>query len=103
MISIEILQVMQMTRPCAYDLENEKVIKLLEKNINKFFDWFSDNFLKAKPDKCHLFINTDENVTLEIKIKLLLTVLINNCLVYNSINLISINMSLHYAGIPPRS
>ena len=32
--------------PYACDLENEKVIKLLEKNINKLFDWFSNNFLK---------------------------------------------------------
>ena len=53
--------------PYAYDFENEKVIKLLEKNIKKLFDWFSDNFLKANPDKCHLLINTDENVALNIK------------------------------------
>ena len=32
------------TNQYAYDLENEKVIELLEKNINKLFDWFSDNF-----------------------------------------------------------
>ena len=31
------------TNQYAYDLENEKVIELLEKNINKLFDWFSDN------------------------------------------------------------
>ena len=53
--------------PYAYDHENEKVIKLFEKNINKVFDWFSDNFLKAHPDKCHLLISTDENVALKIK------------------------------------
>ena len=39
---------------------------LLQKNIDKLFDWFSDNFLKANPGKCHLLINTDENVTLKI-------------------------------------
>ena len=32
------------TNQYAYDLENEKVIELLEKNINKLFDCFSDNF-----------------------------------------------------------
>ena len=32
------------TNQYADDLENEKVIELLEKNINKLFDWFSDNF-----------------------------------------------------------
>ena len=52
--------------PYVYDLENEKVIKLLEKNIKKLFDWFSDNSLKSNPDKCHLLINTDENAALKI-------------------------------------
>ena len=42
--------------PCAYDLENEKRIKLLEKNIDEPFGWFSENFLKGNPDKCHLLI-----------------------------------------------
>ena len=49
------------------DLERDKVINLLEKNINKLFGWFSYNLLKANPDKCHLLINTDENVALKIK------------------------------------
>ena len=53
--------------PYAYDLEHDKVIKSLEKNIDKVFDWFLDNFLKANADKCHLLINTDENVALKIK------------------------------------
>ena len=39
----------------------------MKKNIDKLFYWFSDNFLKANPDKCHLLINTDENVALKIK------------------------------------
>ena len=90
--------------PYTYDLENDKVIKLLEKIIQKLFDWFSDNSFKANPDKCHLLINADENVTLKLRMKLLLTVLIKNCLVcYSIIDLISMNMSLHYAGKPPRS
>ena len=53
--------------PYAYDLELGKVIESLEKNIDKLFHWFSDNFLKANADKCHLLINTDENVALKIK------------------------------------
>ena len=28
------------TTPCAYDLEHDKVIKSLEKNTDKIFDWF---------------------------------------------------------------
>ena len=55
------------TTPYAYDLEHDKVIKSPEKNIDKLFDWFSDNILKANPDKCLLLINTDENVALKIK------------------------------------
>ena len=42
------------TTPYAYGLELDKVIELLEKNIDKLFHWFSDNFLKANPNKCHL-------------------------------------------------
>ena len=57
------------TNPYAYDLEIDKVIKSLGQKIDKLFDWFSDNVLKANPDKCHLLINTDENVALKIKNK----------------------------------
>ena len=39
----------------------------MRKKFNKLFDWFSDNFLKDNNNKCHLLINTDENVTLKIK------------------------------------
>ena len=41
--------------------------KLFEKNIDEPLDWFSDNFLKSNPDKCHRLISTDENVTLKTK------------------------------------
>ena len=34
-------------------------MKLLKKNAEKHFDWFSLNFLKANPDKCHLLTNID--------------------------------------------
>ena len=66
-IDIDLANYADEMTPYAYNLENEKVTKLLEKNTNKFFGWFSDNFLKANPDKCHLLINTDENVALKIK------------------------------------
>ena len=66
-IDIDLANYADDTTPYAYDLENEKVIKLLEKNINNLFGWFSDNFLNANPNKCHLLINTDENVALKIK------------------------------------
>ena len=66
-IDIDLANCADGTTPYAYDLELDKVIQSLEKNIDKLFHWFSDNFLKANPDKCHLLINTDENVTLKIK------------------------------------
>ena len=100
-IDIDLANYADDTSPYAYDIENEKVIKLLEKNINEYFDWFSDNFLKACPDVICLQILMK---MLLLKMKLLLTVLIKNCLVYYSImSLILMNMSLHYAEKPPRS
>ena len=32
------------------------------KKIDRLFDWFSDNFLKANPDKCHLLINVASKI-----------------------------------------
>ena len=64
-ISTSILQIMEMTRP--HTPMTLKMKKLLEKNIDKLFNWFSDNFLKANASKRHLLINTDENITLKIK------------------------------------
>ena len=94
-IDIDLANYADDATPYANDLEREN-------NIDKLFDWFSDNFLKANLDKCHLLMNTDKNVAL--KLKLLLTVLIKNYFVYYSIiSLITMNMTLHYAGKPPRS
>ena len=66
-IDIDLANYTDGTTPYAYDPELDKVIESLEKNIDKLFHWFSDNFLKANHDKCHLLINTDENAALKIK------------------------------------
>ena len=66
-IHIDLANCADDTTPYAYDLELDKVIESLEKNIAKLFRCFSDNFLKANPDKCHLLINTNENVAVKIK------------------------------------
>ena len=66
-IDIDLANYVDDTTLYAYGFELDKVIESLEKNIDKLFHWFSDNFLKANPDKCHLLINTDENVALKIK------------------------------------
>ena len=101
-INIDIENYADDTISYPYQIENEKIIRLPEKNINKFLDWFSDNFSKANPNKCKLLIGTDENVTLKIKNETLLTVLIKNCLVkYSIIGLISMNKLLYYAESLP--
>ena len=55
-------------------------VLVVEKCIQNMFDWFSENFLKASADKCHLIANSkvpvdiqisDIKVTSESKVKLL--------------------------------
>ena len=52
---------MQMTQPHIPTILR-MYIKLLEENIDKLFDWFWDNFLKANPDTRHLLTNIDEDI-----------------------------------------
>ena len=40
---------------------------MLEENADKLFDWFSNNYLKANPDKCHLLINTTGNIRVSVR------------------------------------
>ena len=40
---------------------------MLEENADKLFDWFSNNYLKANPDKCHLFVNTTGNIRISVR------------------------------------
>ena len=42
------------------------IVKLLEENADKLFDWFSNNYLKANPDKCHLLVNTTGYIRISI-------------------------------------
>ena len=64
-IDIDIANYADDTAPYAYDVELDKVVESLEKNIDKLFHWFLDNFLKANSDKCHLLVNNDQNVALK--------------------------------------
>ena len=66
-VNIDLASYADDTTPYACDLERDEVIKSLEKNIDKLFSWFSDNFLKANPDMCQQLINTSKNVALKIK------------------------------------
>ena len=58
------LQIMWKTiRP--FSVENlDEVIKSLEKDSIKLFQWFSDNQMKANHDKCHLVVSGKNNVTM---------------------------------------
>ena len=78
-IDIDLANYADDTIPHAYDLEYDKVITSFEKNIDKLFDWFSHNFLIANPDKCHVLINTDENVAIKIKNETITNSFIKNC------------------------
>ena len=40
---------------------------MLEENADKVFDWFSNNYLKANPGKCHLLVNTTGNNRIKVR------------------------------------
>ena len=42
----------------------DEVIKSLEKDSIKLFQWFSDNQLKVNHDKCHLLVNGKNSLTM---------------------------------------
>ena len=44
----------------------EGVINSLENVSIKLFKWSTDNQVKAKKDKCHLFISGIENITINV-------------------------------------
>ena len=39
----------------------------LENASLKFFDWFSNNQMKANPDKCHLLTSSTDSIAIKIK------------------------------------
>ena len=45
----------------------EEVIQKLENAAQTLFQWFSDNQMKANPDKCHLLCNSNSEVSLTIE------------------------------------
>ena len=40
----------------------DEVTKLLERDSTMLFKWFSDNQMKANISKCHLLVNTKDEV-----------------------------------------
>ena len=68
------------TIPYSYLPDMIPILEKLEKGIQIMFDWFSENFLKANADKCHLIASSkvpvdihisDIKVTSESRVKLL--------------------------------
>ena len=68
------------TTPYSCLPEMIHILEKLEKGIQSMFDWFSENFLKANADKCHLIASSkvpvhiqisDIKVTSESRVKLL--------------------------------
>ena len=55
------------TTPYALDSKLENIVKLLEENADKLFVWFSNNYLKANPDKCYLLVNTTGNIRISVR------------------------------------
>ena len=66
-IEIDIANYADDTTSYALDLKLENIVKLLEENTDKLFDWFSNNCLKANLDKCHLVVNTTDNIRINMR------------------------------------
>ena len=66
-IKINIANYADDTTPSALDSKPENIVKLLEENADKLFDWFSNNYLKANPGKCHLIVNTTGNIRINVR------------------------------------
>ena len=75
-IEIDIANYADDTTPYAldlFDLKLENIAKLLEENADKLFDWFSNNYFKANPDKCHLLVNTTGNIRINVRNETIIT------------------------------
>ena len=70
----------------------EEVIQKLENAAKTLFQWFSDNQMKANPDKCYFLCNSNSEVSLTIetqkiknrKFEKLLSIILNSKLNFNS-------------------
>ena len=52
--------------PYISDFNIEEVIQKLELTTNNLFEWFKNNHMKAKADKCHLLVIRDTDVSAKI-------------------------------------
>ena len=54
--------------PYNFDFNLDNVISNLEKPTNSLLSWFEENYMKAKTEKCHLFVSSDESCTAKIQV-----------------------------------
>ena len=66
-MEIDIANYADGTTPYALDLKLENIVELLEENADKLFEWFSNNYLKGNPDKCHLLVNTTGKTRISVR------------------------------------
>ena len=55
------------TTPYDRDSKLENILKLLEETADKLFNWFSNNYLKSNSDKCHLFVNRNDDIRISVR------------------------------------
>ena len=66
--------------PYATGVCLEKTLQKVEKASNTLFKWFSNNYMVANADKCHLLTSTSEEVSVKIENEIIK----NSLLVRNS-------------------
>ena len=54
-------------------------LEKLEEVGKVLFEWFSNKFLKANPDKCHFILSTDEPFSINIDNEVIKNSTIKNC------------------------
>ena len=64
--SIDIASYADDTTPYVCLEDMDLIIEKLEVKANDIFQWFNENTMKAKADKCHLLITTNEERNISI-------------------------------------
>ena len=67
MENIDIASYADDNTPCTTGNSIEEVIQKLENASKTLFIWFSDNQMKANPDKCHFLCNSNSEVSLTME------------------------------------
>ena len=71
--------------PFVSEATPENVVSSLERCSASLFEWFSNNQMKANPEKCHLLMNANRPATIKVGEHTLSNSHCENCLVFKSI------------------